>query len=64
MQIEMAHAVAAALPLVTNPTRLSESPVDYRRAPPTLGQHTDEVLRDWLDADGPTIAGLRERGMV
>jgi crotonobetainyl-CoA:carnitine CoA-transferase CaiB-like acyl-CoA transferase len=33
---------------VANPIRLSASPVAYRTAPPLLGQHTDEVLRDWL----------------
>ncbi|MEP6873203.1 MAG: CaiB/BaiF CoA-transferase family protein [Burkholderiales bacterium] len=64
MHVEMAHAVAAALPLVGNPIRLSESPVDYRRAPPTLGQHTDEVLEDWLGLDAPAVAALRSRHIV
>jgi len=64
MQIEMPHAQAAAVPLVGNPIRLSESPVDYRRAPPTLGQHTDDVLADWLALDAPAIDELRRRGIV
>lgn len=29
---------------VANPVRLSETPVGYTRAPPRLGQHTEEVL--------------------
>ena len=64
LQIDMAHPVAATLPLVGNPIRLSESPVDYRRAPPTLGQHTDEVLGDWLALDADVIATLRRSGVV
>ena len=39
MKIEVEHATAGAIPLVANPIRLSASPVAYRRAPPTLGQH-------------------------
>ncbi len=31
---------------VANPMRLSATPVTYRSAPPTLGQHTHEVLRE------------------
>jgi crotonobetainyl-CoA:carnitine CoA-transferase CaiB-like acyl-CoA transferase len=38
--------------------------VDYRYAPPTLGQHTDEVLKEWLGLDADTIARLRSDGIV
>ena len=64
MRMEMPHAVATALPLVGNPIRLSESPVDYQRAPPTLGQHTDEVLEDWLALDAQAVAALRNHRIV
>ncbi len=64
MQLEMPHAVAPVAPLVANPIRLSESPVGYRRAPPTLGQHTDEVLMDWLALGASQAASLRERGVI
>jgi crotonobetainyl-CoA:carnitine CoA-transferase CaiB-like acyl-CoA transferase len=48
---------------VANPMRLSGTPVTYRYAPPTLGQHTDEVLREFgLDAN--TIANLHQQGVV
>ena len=30
---------------------MSETPVSYRSAPPTLGQHTDEVLKEILGMD-------------
>ncbi|VGO08589.1 L-carnitine dehydratase/bile acid-inducible protein F [plant metagenome] len=49
----------AGIATVASPMRLSETPVDYHRAPPALGQHTDEVLRD-LGLDAAAIAALRE----
>jgi crotonobetainyl-CoA:carnitine CoA-transferase CaiB-like acyl-CoA transferase len=48
LRIELPHPLAEKVALVANPIRLGASPVTYRNAPPTLGQHTDEVLRDWL----------------
>jgi crotonobetainyl-CoA:carnitine CoA-transferase CaiB-like acyl-CoA transferase len=38
--------------------------VSYRRPPPTLGQHTDEVLRELLDVSDGEFATLREQGIV
>jgi crotonobetainyl-CoA:carnitine CoA-transferase CaiB-like acyl-CoA transferase len=40
-----------ALPMIANPVNFSDTPLDYRRPPPRLGEHTDEVLRDWLGED-------------
>jgi len=51
------------VPLVASPIRLSKTPVEYRRAPPLVGEHTDEILAD-LGVDAAGIAGLRERGVV
>lgn len=64
MKIEMAHPVAGTVPLVGSPLKLSETPVTYRSAPPTLGQHTDEVLAGVLGMDAPAIARLRSEGIV
>ncbi|VFR52614.1 L-carnitine dehydratase/bile acid-inducible protein F [plant metagenome] len=49
----------AGIATVASPMRLSETPVDYHRAPPALGQHTDEVLRE-LGLDAAAIAALKE----
>jgi crotonobetainyl-CoA:carnitine CoA-transferase CaiB-like acyl-CoA transferase len=49
MRIEMAHPLAEKVALVANPIHFGASPVTYRNAPPTLGQHTDEVLAEWLE---------------
>jgi crotonobetainyl-CoA:carnitine CoA-transferase CaiB-like acyl-CoA transferase len=64
LRIEISHPAASAVPLVANPIRLSESPVSYRLPPPTLGQHTDEVLGDWLGLDASAIASLREHRVI
>ena len=48
LHIDMDHPLAGSVPLVANPIRLSGSPVTYRTPPPTLGQHTAEVLAQWL----------------
>ena len=45
-------AGAAGLPMIASPLRLSATPVSYRRPPPLLGEHTDEVLRDLEPQDG------------
>ena len=64
MRVAMQHELNASVPLTANPIRLSESPVAYRHAPPTLGQHTDEVLMGWLGLGAQDVAGLRERRIV
>lgn len=48
LKIDMQHPTFGAVPLVANPIRLSATPVQYRHAPPVLGEHTIEVLADWL----------------
>jgi len=64
MRIEMPHPDAGRAPLVANPIRLSDSPVNYRLAPPLLGQHTDEVLAEWLKLDRPAIDALRKDDVI
>ena len=59
----MAHAAGGAAPQVANPINLSATPVDYRNAPPTLGQHTDAVLLE-LGYDALEINRLRAAVLV
>jgi len=40
------HPVSGRVPQVVSPIRLRNAPLAFDRAPPTLGQHTDEVLRE------------------
>ncbi len=64
MVVKVEHAKADDLRLVRNPIRLSETPITDYAAPPTMGQHTDEVLRDELGLDAAEIARLRAAGIV
>ncbi len=50
--------------LIGNPIKFSETPVAYRRPPPTLGQDTDQVLGELLDLGPAEIAALRDKGVV
>ncbi len=63
-RIDLPHPTAGSAPGVANPLRLSESPVDYRLAPPLLGQHTLEVLTEVLGMDDDTIDELRINGVI
>ncbi len=51
MIIEMPYASSESgqVRLIGNPVKFSKTPVSYRRAPPRCGEHTDEVLKEWLD---------------
>ena len=55
------HPLAGAMSVVGNPLNFSETPIEYKRAPPLLGQHTDEILREVLGMDAPEIALLAEQ---
>lgn len=63
MQVSMSSAAHGDIDLVASPMKLSKSPVTYRRAPPSLGQDTDEVLRQ-LGYTDEQIGCLRQRGAV
>ncbi|PZQ30837.1 MAG: CoA transferase [Stenotrophomonas acidaminiphila] len=63
MVAHVEHPHAGAVPLVASPLKLSATPVDLRHAPPLLGQHTDEVLRE-AGYDDAEIAALRARGAI
>jgi crotonobetainyl-CoA:carnitine CoA-transferase CaiB-like acyl-CoA transferase len=58
------HAYDADLPTVANPVRFSENAVGYRAAPPVLGQHSGEVLADWLGYSAKTISELKKAGTI
>jgi len=64
MRIELEHPTAGKVPLVASPMRFSATPIEHEIAPPTLGQHTDEILRDLLKLTAAEIAKLKASGAV
>ena len=64
MIAEIDHDACGPIKLVNSPVKWSESQPKIRTAPPTLGQHTTEVLRDHLQLSESKIAALREQGVV
>lgn len=64
MVLDVPHPTAGAVQLVGSPLKLSETPVADAVAPPTLGQHSDEVLQDRLGLDAAVIASLRQGGVI
>lgn len=42
----IAHPLAGSTPTAANPIRYSETPIQYRMAPPLLGQHTEQILEE------------------
>ncbi|HVY16684.1 MAG TPA: CaiB/BaiF CoA-transferase family protein [Rhodopila sp.] len=64
MVMEMAHSSGQSVKLIANPVKLSETPADYRIAPPLLGEHTDAVLGQRLGLDADALAALREKNVL
>ena len=64
LRLELDHPVAGRVASVATPIRLSQTPVSYERAPPTLGQHTDEVLKALLELEQAHLDDLRVRAVI
>jgi crotonobetainyl-CoA:carnitine CoA-transferase CaiB-like acyl-CoA transferase len=58
------HPLGGDVELVASPMKLSVTPVRRDISPPTLGQHTDEVLQDLLQLDASAIAALRRQQII
>ena len=64
LQVALPRPEGGTLPAIASPLRLSETPVTYRSAPPTLGQNTDEVLRSVLGKTPEQLDMLVESGTI
>ena len=64
LAISVPHDTAGTMKLVASPIRMSATPTEIRTAPPILGQHTDEILREYLKLDSSAIEALHKHGVV
>lgn len=64
MLVEIPHAQNPAFRMVGSPLKLSETPVEYERPAPMLGEHTDEVLKRRLGLDDARLAQLKAEGVI
>ena len=64
MVVEADHPTAGSLRLAGRPIKFPGAPQRPSTAPPTLGQHTVEVLRDELGCSEAEIAALRRDGVI
>ncbi|MCP1625018.1 CaiB/BaiF CoA transferase family protein [Pseudomonas nitroreducens] len=64
MLVEIPHAQNPAFRMVGSPLKLSDTPVEYQRPAPMLGEHTDEVLKRRLGLDDARLAVLKAEGVI
>ena len=62
--VEVDHPSAGRVPMQGVTIKLSESPASIRRPAPRLGEHTDQVLGEWLALPADRIAELRSLGAL
>jgi crotonobetainyl-CoA:carnitine CoA-transferase CaiB-like acyl-CoA transferase len=63
MTVDVSHPLSGHVALVASPIKLQRTPVQVRRAPPLLGEHTDQVLGEFGIAR-ERCAELREQGVI
>ena len=66
LRVDLPHpgAASGSVPVIANPIRMTATPPTYRSAPPTLGQHTDEVLGGLLGLSDAELHTLRAAGVI
>jgi len=64
LRFDLPHPLAGRLPQVRNPVRFSRTALEYAQAPPLLGEHTEQVLRELLGLTSAEVSELRARGAL
>ena len=61
---EIDHPTAGKVRMAGLPVKFSGTPASIRLPPPRLGEHNEQVLKDWLELDDAAIAELRGQGTL
>jgi formyl-CoA transferase len=64
MVVEFPHPTAGRVRLAGSPMKFSRTPVRMQRPPPMLGEHTEEVLCEYLGYSAADVVRLRREGVV
>ncbi|HJO91020.1 MAG TPA: CoA transferase [Anaerolineales bacterium] len=64
MRIELPHSIDNKVTLLNSPIKIPTSPTKPHKAPPTLGEHTEEILQEKIGVDQDTVAKLRNEGIL
>ncbi len=65
LKVTVPHPISGTVDLIASPLAyMSETPADHFDAPPTLGQHTELILRERLGLDAEQIARLQAGGII
>ena len=64
LRVDLPNAMGSITPQVASPLRLSATPVEYRFAPPLLGEHTEALLQRLFGMEATRIATLRDNGVI
>ena len=64
MEIDLKRSDGVTIKTVAFPAKLSGSPATYRNAPPILGEHTKEILVDWVKVSDEEIKSLKEMKVI
>jgi succinate--hydroxymethylglutarate CoA-transferase len=62
--VEVDHEECGPIKMLNTPIKYSESEPSIRSPPPTLGQHTDEILGQHLGMGDAQIQELRKKGVI
>ncbi len=62
--VETEHPTAGRVPMQGITIQYSETKAEIRRPAPTLGQHNEEVLAQWLGYSSEKVAQLRAEGVI
>jgi len=64
MRTQVVHQGLGEIDILASPIRMSETPTRVDRAPPMLGEHTEEVLEKLLEYSAGDISALRRSGII
>ncbi len=64
MQLELPHQSLGTVPSVASPVNFSNNPIEYKTAPPILGQHNEHILKNILNLNDLEINNLTKNNII